>query len=561
MGVEHLRDAAEISARALLLRESFGHEAVRQIQAALQVHGLSLRDDASIDPTAFDATSRACELDDEGDLQAELLGLLVRAGLDASSSAELARALGFDGSGGTRDVFEDPSLSILLERAAQRLAAAAPETPMLQRALAAVAELSPCTLPVAARRIHELGLSTAPFAVQGLIAAAELTGVTPRFVFECTHPPIVTTPHRMNVAAEVMVAIARCLDERSVARVEEVVAEIGASSRRDRWFEIVLAVIDAQPDLQWVDRELRMFARAGSFDAIGRLIRKVLAVASQVTSSEIVEVLLNDRDSCGVELPRSAIARICRALPFVELRGDVLTRVAPIDDAVLSTAERAVVDIARARGASVEVEVLVRELAAAGFDEDETQAVLSSPILTKVGRGRYALRGWGFDAESDSQPAAERRRSGAALDLDLAALEREAREAALVQLFGLRPQTTLEQLLAASEHLRFATVVELARAAVRAGVHQTRVLGPNTLPPAQPPASKPVARVGAFDRERYVRDVIETLAHADGGLALEDVRACVGGSQAQVRRVLRQLEDDGRVVRSGSTRWTTYRLS
>ena len=304
-----------------------------------------------------------------------------------------------------------------------------------------------------------------------------------------------------------------------------------------------------------------MFARAGSFDAIGRLIRKVLAVASQVTSSEIVEVLLNDRDSCGVELPRSAIARICRALPFVELRGDVLTRVAPIDDAVLSTAERAVVDIARARGASVEVEVLVRELAAAGFDEDETQAVLSSPILTKVGRGRYALRGWGFDAESDSQPAAERRRSGAALDLDLAALEREAREAALVQLFGLRPQTTLEQLLAASEHLRFATVVELARAAVRAGVHQTRVLGPNTLPPAQPPASKPVARVGAFDRERYVRDVIETLAHADGGLALEDVRACVGGSQAQVRRVLRQLEDDGRVVRSGSTRWTTYRLS
>lgn len=403
-----------------------------------------------------------------------------------------------------------------------------------------------------------------------------------------------------------MSTIRRIHVDRGVVTVDEVVADLARGGGREPWFEIVETVVETRDDLEWIDRPRRLFAHTGAIEGIADRIRKVLAVASAVTVSELVEAMLRDRRVGGVELPRELVLRVCEEMSEAELKGDVVKRCgAPPRDA-LSEPERVAAQIIVRRGPIVEEDELRAQLEAVGMGEQAARMVACSPIVTRVGRGRYALRGWGFDIEpppvagtSEEASRAEDPRvestphapsskavdpgrvceAGDAWRASLEGLEHGARRAALAEVLRQRPQTTLEELRAASGELAAwlgsASTEELARAALDAyappDTGQTSPRAPDPPRPRSPSrADRDPARArtpGAetagrrVQNERYADAIVDVLARTPGGLGLEDIRPHVGGSQARLRRALRRLEAEGKIVRFGATRWTRYRLA
>jgi hypothetical protein len=161
---------------------------------------------------------------------------------------------------------------------------------------------------------------------------------------------------------------------------------------------VVRRVLAVDPAVRWLDEDIGWFwiPDVPRNRVLARL-DKILAVAGEIELMELRDAIARDRAMEGDVPPAPVLAALCEQLGDCELVDDG-TRVRdtrPRDESdVLSAVEQGIVAVFRAHGGVASGSEATRELGEAGVAERTVAAALvNSPLLRRLGRGRYALVG------------------------------------------------------------------------------------------------------------------------------------------------------------------------
>jgi hypothetical protein len=161
---------------------------------------------------------------------------------------------------------------------------------------------------------------------------------------------------------------------------------------------LVRRVLAVDPAVRWLDEDIGWFwIPDASRNRVLARLDKILAVAGEIDLMELRDAIARDRAMEGDVPPAPVLAALCEQLGDCELVDDG-TRVRdtrPRDESdVLSAVEQGIVAVFRAHGGVASGSDATRELGEAGVAERTVAAALvNSPLLRRLGRGRYALVG------------------------------------------------------------------------------------------------------------------------------------------------------------------------
>ena len=161
---------------------------------------------------------------------------------------------------------------------------------------------------------------------------------------------------------------------------------------------VVRRVLAVDPAVRWLDEDIGWFwiPDIARNRVLARL-DKILAVAGEIDLMELREAIARDRAMEGDVPPAPVLAALCDQLGDCELvdGGTRVRDTRPRDESdVLSAVEQGIVAVFRAHGGVAFGSDATRELAEAGVAERTVAAALvNSPLLRRLGRGRYALVG------------------------------------------------------------------------------------------------------------------------------------------------------------------------
>jgi hypothetical protein len=320
-------------------------------------------------------------------LEYELAGLMKDAGFGETQALAVSVRLGFDGLGGATlqhaaDVagYSRERVRQLESMLARHAARAQPRLIAVEAALDIVEAAVPDERRHIADLVARAGVAASPFDPAGILAAADLVGLRSSATL-CGH----------LVAARNVVA-------------PDVALLRTATALADGLGEVTVPLLArcAGLDVARVGRLLG--SRADSLAASGlhtprlerrvaRVLRKMLSVTRGVSLSEVQGAL--SRTDRPVDLPRRVVHNLCSAIDWVEVAGTAVTsRVALDRRRELSTIELALARIFDAFGPVLSFRQVVDLGGDVGLNRNSIGVLLTrTPILTRVERGRYALRG------------------------------------------------------------------------------------------------------------------------------------------------------------------------
>jgi hypothetical protein len=153
-------------------------------------------------------------------------------------------------------------------------------------------------------------------------------------------------------------------------------------------------VLELRPEVTWLDPQHTWLTVAAEGGRFPRALRKVLALSPALTIAEIDEGLR--RWVRPILLPRRVLRELCASLDWLafDRDGDSVSTAVPLDRLrCLSPLERDLVALFEEAGPVVDFRRATRLAQAAGLNRTSVGIYLSrSPLLTTVGRRRYALR-------------------------------------------------------------------------------------------------------------------------------------------------------------------------
>ena len=271
-------------------------------------------------------------------IEEELAAVLHAAGLRGRQACAVAARLGWDGAGGrtlagaaAAEGYSRERVRQLETRVRDHAARTHLELPAATRALRVLEEAAPIGAEAAARQLAARGHARGPFAVRGLLTAAEVLGLD-------------TSVHLRNgvvlrvgdggIAETLGLRARRVVRRRGATRVEEIALAMGAGTRTVR------RLLELQPGVHWLDERHSWFVFEGAESRATRSLEKMLSVSPTLPIAELDEGLR--RSFRAVTLPLHVVRSVCGALPWLTLdrRRDTVSTNAPLDPSANALAAR-----------------------------------------------------------------------------------------------------------------------------------------------------------------------------------------------------------------------------
>jgi len=260
------------------------------------------------------------------------------------------------------------------------------ELPAAARALRVLEEAAPIGAEAAARQLAARGHARGPFAVRGLLTAAEVLGLDTGVHLR---NGVVLRVGDGGIAETLVLRARRVVRRRGATRVEEIALAMGAGTRTVR------RLLELQPDVHWLDERHGWFVFEGAESRATGSLEKMLSVSPTLAIAEVDEGLR--RSFRAVTLPLHVVRSVCGALPWLTLdrRRDTVSTNAPLDPArALSPLEQRIVAIFRTAGPTLTFSHVVELALRDGLNRSSVAPYLThTPVVKTVARGRYTLRG------------------------------------------------------------------------------------------------------------------------------------------------------------------------
>lgn len=316
----------------------------------------------------------------------------------------LRRRLGVDGHGGRTLEATASEFGVTRERvrqictnAVKHLKDKRPFAPLVDRALALVVERLPATADDVEKGLQSSGITETPFRLEGLMNVADLLGREPPFAVTSLDGIRLAVPSSELGLPEFVRSIARrSIQHWGAATIEDVAAQVCRARKGGAASGFVSSVLQTLAGFRWIDQTTGWFW----LDSVlpNRLlnnVRKILAVAGFIHVSELRQGIGRHHRMEGFAPPRRVLLEFCRQAQGFRVDGDTVIADPPLDwRQVLRGLERALASVLKESGPVMDRPKLEEVCVRTGMKKGTFYVLLDhSPILTRLARGVYALRG------------------------------------------------------------------------------------------------------------------------------------------------------------------------
>jgi hypothetical protein len=325
----------------------------------------------------------------------EVHAALSRAGFEQRQIAALGARLGLDGGGartlqaaGERVGYTRERVRQLEQQLRLRLTGAGPQLQATQAALEVARRTAPAAAVSVMRELASARLVSFPFDVSGLLRVADVFGLE----HELRLVGGAVLRHRDVELADKALAAGRRLVRRDGAAN---VAALARMLRGQASAGSLRRLLSLSREVTWLDSRETWFAVDGGSTRVARSLRKMLSVTPSLTFAEIRHGLRAARRP--IDLPLGVVLALCEPLPWlvVDRARRRVTIKAGIDRmTVLTPLELELVGIFAEHGPVLGFTEVVGLAQKRGITRSTVAVSLTrTPVLERLGRGRYALRG------------------------------------------------------------------------------------------------------------------------------------------------------------------------
>jgi DNA-directed RNA polymerase alpha subunit len=406
LGVYSVKELIEWNAPDLVRTPNFGRRTLQRIVAALNEHGLSLRELQPRDPRieVFRQTLHAGLQTAEAEL-----GYIVNEVIAPRKRGVAMLRLGWSGQRirTLKELAKDPELSRLGKRVSRerirqiestgkrairhRLDGICPRR--ISEALRIVTESTPIAVGDVPDLLRKHGVSRVGLHYSGVRNAVELAGT------EWPLVPLTTRGNRVLILTGERARYRRALRILSSTRpmAHSIVGQTARLARgRSAMATLLTRLIDAHPDYQWLDRDTGVYwhapdGRPRRSNNILYQCRKLFSVCGRLHLDEIHGAIRRTRT--GDELPPAhVLLEMIRQTNWCLIDGNYVQLRHDIRFDELTTTDRRVVRAVAGMGSTMAFAELRDNLMRQGITSSHAgQHIISSPFLYPVARGRYRI--------------------------------------------------------------------------------------------------------------------------------------------------------------------------
>ncbi len=328
-------------------------------------------------------------------LEEELHDVLLAAGLRGRQVRAVAARLGWSGEPATTLAAAAAQVGYTRERVRQleeRVKLHAAQRPLRVPLTAAAVRLVENAAPTGRARVAhalvEAGLTSRPFDVSGVFSAAALGRIE---VTVCERDGMIVRERHLELVRELELSARRLVERQGAAAVGSLIER--SPDRPTR--QAAQQLLDAHTQVDWLDDRREWFRVRGAESPFERLLKKMLAVAPSLDLAAVDDGLR--RTARPIALPPGVLLRLCASLPWtaVDLETATIASRVGLDAAeLLSPTEQALVSMFRSAGPVLGFTQAVRLGVGHGLNSSSIGIyLLRSPVVERVGRGLYRLRG------------------------------------------------------------------------------------------------------------------------------------------------------------------------
>lgn len=299
-------------------------------------------------------------------------------------------------------------------RAIKRNAGARAFAPVLDRALAFVAQRVPVGHDSLMRDFRDAGFTRCGLALDAVAKAADFLGrTTPFAIVPVEKGALVAAPRDAAAPTGIVQSARRAVLNYGATTLAEVAADFTDQSGAPVELALVRETLGLLVDFEWLDPQKGWFKLA-TFPQYGlaNMVEKVLSVAPKLDVDLLVAAIARYRRSGRKVPPPHVLVEFCRRLPGVCIEGHNIRAVPPRDwRQVLLGVEAGMVGVLAQFGPVMERGEFEERCSEAGINRFSFNAIImSSPVIAQFGRSVYGLVGAKVDRRTLESLSA--RRSG-----------------------------------------------------------------------------------------------------------------------------------------------------
>jgi hypothetical protein len=282
-------------------------------------------------------------------------------------------------------------------RAVKRNRRAKIYSPMLDRALAFIAQRIPAPAVRLRDQLNAAGCSRCGLSLETVQEAARLLSREPGFeIVAVGDSRLVVRPGSAPFPRSIIQAAKRTALSFGATTIAEVAAEVAKQCRQRVDEALIVATLETLADFQWLDRPRGWF-QLGSLPQYGlrNMLEKILSVTGQINVARLREAMSRYRRTGKKVPPVRVLLQFCRHLPGVRVQGKRILADPPRDwRTVLSGVEAGMVRVLMEHGPVLERGAFEEYCIRDGMNRFSFNAVvMCSPVIAQFGRSVYGLLG------------------------------------------------------------------------------------------------------------------------------------------------------------------------
>jgi len=286
----------------------------------------------------------------------------------------------------------------------RRRSPASPPAPILTGAISFIAANAPGFADDIEPKLQSAGLSSLPFRIEGILRAAELFGKpVPFSLTETQRARLVhsLSPHSLDAIVR---AARRTIERLGLATLRSVATALAdiAPEAADTGF--IADVLSGAGDFRWLDQSSEWFwLPAVPRNPVVRRIRKILAVANPVRSTELCAGIAREYRLQSESPPPAVLLELCRQIPGMRVAAEFVEADPRIDlREVLGEVEQSIVELLVARGGLMRRADLAAGCLERGLNRSSFYSALAlSPVIALFPTGQVELIGAGIAPPPD----------------------------------------------------------------------------------------------------------------------------------------------------------------
>jgi hypothetical protein len=337
----------------------------------------------------------------------------------------VAEYYGWDGQGGhtLEDLGHKYGLSRerirqVCVRAIKRNRGAKVFAPVLDRALAFIAQRIPCTADGLKTEFDAAGFSACRLSLEEIRQAARFLNRQPQFdIVPVGDAALVVAPDSVSLPRTIIQAAKREVLSYGATTIREVAREVLSQADRKVDPPLILETLRTLPDFQWLD-EPRGWFQLDSLPQYGlpNMIDKILSVTERIDVGRLRAAVTRYRRTGRNVPPAGVLLEFCRRLPGTRVEGTTVIADPPRDwRKVLAGVEAGMVQVLKEHGPVLERGEFEERCIAGGMNRFSFNAiVMCSPVVQQYGRSVYGLLGSRVDRKTIAALAAKKPGSGSA---------------------------------------------------------------------------------------------------------------------------------------------------